>query len=401
MNAHTSVPDNAVKPDRLLLAVLIIITALGPASTQVFLPTLPAVQAAFGASPGIAQLGLSLPMMAMAFSDLGYGPWSDRVGRRPVLLAGLIAFIAGNLVCLFAPNIWILVAGRILQDCGGSVGIVLSRAIALDVYGKEKAGSVISMTLMAMAVGPMLGPLAGGLISDAFGWRAIFIFMGALGVVIVVFVLFRFTETHRPRSDQATTGSIWRPFLTLLRSPTFNAFAWHSAFVWGMFMAFIGAAPYVMQNVFGKAPTEFGLWLIPAAFGYIGGNGLSAAISAKLGPERMVWIGAMVVLASVMLLTALMMLGFWTPLALFIPASVAAFGAGIAIPNAQAEAVDAVEDASGSASGLIGFMLMIMGAAAAQLVGMLQGGTPYPMAWVMLGLAAMAMAALMIPRSKR
>ncbi|MBF0188104.1 MAG: multidrug effflux MFS transporter [Magnetococcales bacterium] len=390
MSSPSPLPVPKPGQDRLLLAVLLIITALGPASTQIFLPTLPSVQAAFGASPGIAQLGLSLPMMAMAFSDLGYGPWSDRSGRRPVLLAGLYAFLLGNIICFTSQNVWVLVAGRILQDCGGSVGIVLSRAIALDVYGRDKAGSVISMTMAAMAIGPMLGPLAGGLLTDSFGWRSIYIFLFAVGVLIVAFVHLRFSETHTSRTGPQPLSTIWHPFARLLKSNTFNVFAWHSAFVWGMFMAFMGAAPYVMQNIFKTQATEFGLWLIPAAFGYIGGNLISARYSERIGCRGLVTIGAVVVLASVSLIGGLMLVGIWEPWALFIPAAFSAVGAGLSIPNAQTEAVDAVPEDSGSASGLLGFMLMIVGAGAAQAVGMLQGDTPYPMVGVMMVLAVMA-----------
>ena len=387
--------------DRLLLLILLLITALGPASTQIFLPTLPAVQSAFGISPGVAQLGLSLPMLAMAFSDLGYGPWSDRVGRRPVLLFGIYTFIFGCIICFASQQITMLIIGRMMMDCGGSVGIVLSRAIALDLYGRERASGIISMTLAAMAVGPMLGPLAGGLITDSFGWRSVFIFMLLIGLAIVAFTHLRFTETHASDSEEGSSLAQTKEwFLALLKSRTFNAYAWHSAFVWGVFMAFIGSAPYVMVNLFDRPATEFGLWLIPAAVGYMGGNFLSARLSERLGVRRMVWFGALIALASVVLLTLLLIAGFWNPWAIFLPSCITAIGTGIAIPNAQAAAVDAVPEASGSASGMLGFMMMVVGAAATQLVGALQGETPFPMAGVMMALVIMATIALLLLREE-
>ena len=398
MNAKSADGMNGTgeDPGRLLLVILLLITALGPASTQVFLPTLPSVQTAFGISPGVAQLGLSLPMLAMAFSDLGYGPWSDRVGRRPVLLVGIYVFLLGNILCFTSQHIGLLIFGRILMDCGASVGIVLSRAIALDVYGRDKAGGVISMTLAAMALGPMLGPLAGGLLTDTFGWRSIFVFMSTIGVGILIFAQFSFEETHANRSAEESWAQIRRWFAALLRSPVFNAYAWHSSFIWGVFMAFIGSAPYVMVNILGRPPTEFGLWLIPAALGYIGGNLASARLSERMGLKRMVWVGAFIALFSVVILVVLLALGFWVPWAIFLPPCLTAFGAGIAIPNAQAAAVDAVPEASGSASGLIGFMMMVIGAVSTQSVAFLQGDTPYPMAVVMMFLMVLAVASLFI-----
>lgn len=394
MTNISPVQSSAPESERLLLLMLILITALGPASTQVFLPTLPAVQAEFGITPGIAQLGLSLPMLAMAFSDLGYGPWSDQAGRRPVLLAGLYLFLVGNLICFTASSFWVLVIGRILVDCGGAVGIVLSRAIALDIYGREKAASVISLTLAAMVIGPMLGPLAGGVLTDTLGWRTIFVFLFLIGISILLFAQMRFKESHTKRGTEQSLKEVRGWFLQLLRSRHFNAYAWHSAFIWGVFMAFIGAAPYVMVNLFGKSSMEFGLWLIPSALGYVGGNLLSMRFSTELGSERLVRMGSLVVLASVITLAGLMFSGFWLPWALFLPASITALGAGISIPNAQALAVDALPEASGSASGLIGFLMMVMGAVAVQSVGLLQGDTPYPMACIMAGMALMALLVL-------
>ncbi|OSM07315.1 putative MFS permease [Magnetofaba australis IT-1] len=376
--------------------MLLLITALGPASTQVFLPALPAIQADFGVTAGIAQLGLSLPMLGMAFSDLGYGPWSDKAGRRKVLLFGVFAFLLGNAICFTAQDIALLIAGRVLMDCGGSVGIVLSRAIALDVYGRDKAGGIISMTLAAMAVGPMLGPLAGGVLVDTLGWRAIFVFMASIGLGILLYVHLRFRETHSSRATDASLGDVVGWFKDLLRSRTFLGYALHSSLMWGVFMGFIGAAPYVMVNVFERPATEFGLWLIPAALGYIGGNMTSARLSESHGVARLVVLGAAMALAAVVLLGVLMGLGLWSPWALFLPATVMAFGAGVAIPNAQAAAVDAIPAASGSASGLIGFLMMVIGAGAAQLVAMLQSDTPYPMVGVMAALMLLAAAALLI-----
>lgn len=373
--------------EKQLLMLLLLITALGPASTQIFLPTLPLVQTAFNVSSGIAQLGLSLPMLAMAFSDLAYGPWSDRIGRKPVLIFGLVTFLCGCLICLFTQNIAVLIIGRILQDCGGAVGIVLSRAIALDIYGRKKAAGIIALTLMAMTVGPMFGPLIGGGLSDYFGWRSIFVFMLCIGIFILFLAKFKFHETHLEPTKDATLSDIKTWFKRLLQSPAFNAYAWHSAFVWGIFMAFIGATPYIMNQILQRPSIEFGLWLIPCAMGYIVGNLLSTRGNQSRTPDSMVNLGSFLTLVGVMVLATMMFLHYWVPAALFLPTIIIALGAGLTIPNAQAMAVDAIPELSGSASGVIGFLMMITGAFAIQSVGMLQNDTPYPMVLIMSILA--------------
>ncbi len=373
--------------EKQLLLLLLLITALGPASTQVFLPTLPLIQAEFNVSPGVSQLGLSLPMLAMAFSDLAYGPWSDRIGRRPVLIFGLVTFLCGCLLCLFTQNIVVLIIGRILQDCGGAVGIVLSRAIALDIYGHKKAAGIIALTLMAMTVGPMFGPLIGGSLSDYYGWRSIFLFMLCIGIFIIFLAIFKFHETHLKSTKDATLRDVKEWFKRLLLSPSFNAYAWHSAFVWGIFMAFIGATPYIMNQILQRPSIEFGLWLIPCAMGYVAGNLLSARWSQTKIPDSMVRLGSSLILVGIILLASMIFLHYWIPAAIFLPTTIIALGAGLTIPNAQAMAVDAIPELSGSASGVIGFLMMIIGAFAVQSVGMLQNDTPYPMISIMSILA--------------
>ena len=165
-----------------VLAVLVAISTLGATSTQMFLPALPAMQSTFGASSTTAQLTLSAAMFAMAFSQIIYGPWSDRVGRKPVLFFGLTLYVIGTVVCLSAGNVQIMIFGRILQACGGGVGAVLAGAIAVDKYGSANAAPVISLVAAVMAIGPMLAPSIGGILTDTIGWRSVFAVMLGLGV---------------------------------------------------------------------------------------------------------------------------------------------------------------------------------------------------------------------------
>ncbi len=122
-----------------LLAVLILATALGPFAMQVFLPALPEIQRGYGVSAATAQLAFSLSAFAIALATLVYGPLSDRVGRRPALIGGLLVYLAGSVLCALAPTIGWLVLGRIVQAAGGCAGIVLSRAIVRDLYGLEQS----------------------------------------------------------------------------------------------------------------------------------------------------------------------------------------------------------------------------------------------------------------------
>jgi DHA1 family bicyclomycin/chloramphenicol resistance-like MFS transporter len=375
---------------KLLIAILVAITALGPASTQIFLPALPVMQTDFAISAATAQLTLSLAFLAMAFTEIGYGPLSDRRGRRPILIFGLLVYLAGCAISVLAPNVWVLLAGRVLQASGGSVGIVLSRAIAVDVYGKEKSASIISLTTAVMALAPMLAPFIGGLLTDAFGWRSTFILMIVCALMILALVTTSLAESHEDRSADHTFGETLKWFGDLMRSPIFTTYAFNAGFTMGIFFSFIASAPYVVINVFKSPAAEFGLWFMLAAAGYIIGSLVSARISKQLGIDPMVVFGSLLSLLAVAAMGFLLWLGIWENWAVFGTGSVAAFAAGMTLPNAQAGAVQVRADIAGTASGLVGFILLIMGAGATQLVGVLQDDTPFPMA---IGMGLMALLA--------
>ncbi|HEX8376092.1 MAG TPA: MFS transporter, partial [Geminicoccaceae bacterium] len=149
-----------------LLAVLVVATALGPLAMQIFLPALPAIQDGFGVDAATAQLTLSLSALSIAVATLFYGPLSDRLGRRPALLGGLVIYLAGSLLCGVATSIGWLIFGRIVQAAGGCAGIVLTRAIVRDLYERDEAASMLAYVTMAMVTAPILAPALGGVLTD-------------------------------------------------------------------------------------------------------------------------------------------------------------------------------------------------------------------------------------------
>ena len=151
------------RADSLTVAVLLTaLVALGPISTDLYLPSLPAIGAAFGVDAGEVQLTLSVFLAGFACSQLVYGPLADRFGRRPVMLAGLALYSAATVICMVATSIDVLILARFLQAIGACVGPVLGRAVVRDVYGREGAAQVLSYMGMAMALAPAFGPIIGG-----------------------------------------------------------------------------------------------------------------------------------------------------------------------------------------------------------------------------------------------
>ena len=255
-----------------LIVVLAVITALGPMAMQIILPVLPVMQVAFDVPAATVQYALSLALFTIAFSTLIYGPASDRYGRRPVLVVGLVIFVMGSGIAAIAPSIEIVILGRIIQAVGGAAGMVLSRAIIRDLFDRDTAARLMAYMITALVVAPMISPLIGGLLNDAFEWRAIFVFAGVIGALVLLFALPKVPETLEKGTDIQTLRGMLGGFLILLRVPRFLGYAGQVGFGMGMFMAFLGAAPFVMVNVLGRPPTEFGLFFMMVSAGFMTGS---------------------------------------------------------------------------------------------------------------------------------
>lgn len=378
------------------LVVLVGATALGPLAIQIFLPSLPAIQADLQVSGSLAQLVFSLSAGAIAVSMLVYGPVSDRFGRRPTLVAGLILYLIGSLVSTFAPNIAVLIVGRMIQAVGGAAPLTLTRTIIRDLYGRERSASMIAYITMAMVIAPMLAPAIGGYLNDWIGWRANFAFCGLVGVLVTALVITGLPETHHQRVGIPGLAGMFATFGQLLRNPAFCGFALQSAFCLASFFSFAAAAPYVVIVVMERSASAYGLFFIVISLAFMLGNFVAGRISERVGVERMVVIGSsLAVLATLSCLLAITLFG-WVPWALFGPCILLAIGNGFSVPNAMAGAISVEPRAAGAASGLAGFLQMLTAAVFAQLSGMWQNGTPFPMVGFMIAASALALLSFLV-----
>lgn len=384
------------------IAILVAVTATGPLALNILMPSMPGLPAVFGTDYATVQLTLSLYLIGLAGAQLIYGPLSDRYGRRPVLLAGLGVFLLGTLTGALATSISLVIAGRVLQAVGSCAGMVLGRAIVRDLYERDRAASVIAYVTMAMVIAPMLAPFFGGFLDDWLGWRATFWFVGIYGLVVVFCCVLLLGETHRTRLPFPGPTGMLSSYVRLLRSPLFVGYTLGISFASASFFAFLGGAPYVMIELMGRTPSEYGLYFMMGGAGYMSGNFVSGQISTRVGVVRMFAIGSVITFygALSMLVTALA--GILTPLTLFGPMMIAAFGNGLSLPSGFAGAVSVDPRITGAASGLAGFIQMGLGASASLLVGFVVTDSNVPLAVVMTLSSAMAVvAAVLIHRANR
>jgi len=366
-------------PGPLFALALASIALIGPLAVHLFLPVIPAVKAALGLSDALAQLTFSAALFGMAFATLFYGSLSDRYGRRPVLLAGLALFLLGSAVSALAGSIGTLVLGRLVQAVGAACGLTLSRAIAQDVYGRERLVKALAYLTMFFTIGPMISPIVGGVLIDAFGWRSVFGFALLLGGLIALIAYVAVFETRPPSPEHRPGGNVLRNYYELFRHPRFTAFVLQSGFMTSTFLVAATAASSLLKDLLQRPSTEFGFYFLLFPFGFLSGNFITSRIGNRAANETMVLAGSLTSLAAVTVQSSLLLGGHVTPLTLFAPGFFITMGQGISLSYAQAGAMAINHKLAGTAAGIGVFVQNFCGAVFAQLYGLLADGTAVPL----------------------
>lgn len=366
------------------------IGSLGTFAMHLILPALPDIRDHFASSLSTTQFLVSLAMLAIAAGNIMVAPLSDRYGRRPIIVFGLVLFLLGSVLGALAPGIGWLVAARIVQAFGSGAAMAVARATLMDFFGPERAATGIAYTATAILVVPMLAPTLGGLAVEWQGWRAVFVLCAVLGIAVLAFTLLRIQETHARAEDVRTRPDSLASYRLLLGAAEFRAYAFFGATMFAAVSAFIAGAPHVVIDVMGLSPSSYGLYFILTAAGSFSGFFTAARISRRVGAYRMMRYGLFASLAGGALMVALAIAGVWVPLALFLPAALVGFANAIAAPNSTSSAIAVHPHIAGAASGLVGFLQLVVTALVVQAVALFANRTPYPLVGAILALNLLA-----------
>jgi MFS transporter, DHA1 family, multidrug resistance protein len=372
------------------------LTALGPLSIDMYLPSFQAIARDLAASPAQVQLTLAVFFVALGIGQAFYGPISDRFGRRRPLCFGLGLYVLASAGCASARSIEALVAWRFAQALGGCAGMVIARAVVRDRFDEREAARFFSLLILVTGLAPILAPSIGGQILVFFSWRAIFWALAGFALVGFITATFLLPESLPPeRRTEGGMGTALYVYARLLRDRAFMRYALSGALVISGMFAYIFGSPFVFMQIYGVRPERFG-WIFGfIAFGLISASQLNRVVLARVAGARILSHALMVTATAGVLLVTMAWTGAGGLAGLLGPLFVYIASLGFVLPNVMATALGPQGRNAGTASALLGTLQFGAGATVGMLLGALGDGTAVPMAGL---IAACGLSALLVHR---
>lgn len=360
--------------------VLSMLLGIQPITTDLYLPALPTITSVLGAPLSQAQLTLSGLLLAFGCSQMVWGPLSDRVGRRPVLLTGLTLYALAAAGAAMATTMGWLVVWRVLQGAAMGAAVMAGRAIVRDLYEPTEGARVLSKALSGLGViAALTGPL-GGLVASQWGWRAALAMVAVFGALTLAVVVWRFKETlASPNLHALRPAVMLRNWRLILSHPTFWAYGLLATVSYAGLFTFLGASSFVFIDVLHVSRVEYGWFMFSMATSYLTGTVVCRRLLVRLGVRRTVALGGGVTLLSGTVLGVLPWLGVVHPMAVLLPFCVFMVGHGVHQPCGQSGSVGPFPQAAGTASALSGLMMMLAAFGMGLWLGHRLDGTVFPL----------------------
>ena len=374
-------------PHGLLIANLLAQLAFGLLAMTICLPSMQEWGAIFDSSQAAVQLTFSGYVVTYGSLQLVYGPLSDRLGRKRILMTGLAIAFAGSVLAALAPDLPTLVLARVLQGAGSAASMVIGRALVQDLFAGPERTRVMAYVGMAMGLCPPLATIIGGQLHVRLGWQSSFVVMAVLAVLLFV-AAWRGLPEHRPTTEvqphwlTAMLGSYAR----LAREPSFLLYVMLLAMTTATFYAFLGGAPIVLGS-YGVKPDGIGYYIMCVPGAYIVGNFLASRLAMDTGTGRMMRWGQALTLGGIALMLLLAFAGWRSPLAFALPLTLLGVGHGLLVPPALAGTVGLLPALAGSAAAVAGLAQQLTGAVGGFAVGLFPHDGAGNLGLLMMGFA--------------
>ncbi len=367
-----------------VVLVLSLLLGLQPITTDLYLPALPGLTQDLGASMAQAQLTLTALLLAFGASQLVWGPISDRFGRRPVLLVGMVAYLLASVASALSESMHTLIIWRALQGVAMGAGVMCARAIVRDLYEPSQGATVMSKGLSGLGVIACLSAPVGGALTSLWGWHAALMTLAVFSAFTLALIALRFEETLVQKNPQALQ---WKRMLQtwwlILRTPQFVAFSALSMASYGGLFTFLAASSFVYIRVLGFSATQYGLTMFLNSFIYLLGTFACRRMVARYGVRRSVAIAGIFSLVGGGSMALLAQAGVVAGWAIMLPMCCFIFAHGIHQPCGQSGAVAPFPQAAGAASAMNGFLMMVAAFFTGQWLGAHMNGTVFPLAYGM------------------
>lgn len=379
----------------ILLIIIITVATLAYIISDMYTPSLPAITKELGVSSAKIQLTLAFFMFGFSISQLFYGPLSDRIGRRNPILIGVGLSVIGSLVCYFSPNAEILILGRLIQGLGVGACNSVGRTIARDLMSGRYLARFGSQLGMVTAFVTASAPTLGGYIQHYLNWRANFLILFIYTLLIWLLVWKKLPETNRYLNPEATKAkTMIKNYFTLFTHPTFIGFSLCSGIAFAGIIAFVTLAPFLLQNVVGLSPVQFGWLSFLIAASIVLSAFINAILIIKVGIPKMMLFGI-----SIMFIAGIFMLGFaWfgylNTFVILFPTCLFSLGIGFTFANAYAGALHPFPRMAGASAALFGCLQILGGALSSALMAKLGTDNQIPLGFVFIGLSVLSFLSL-------
>jgi MFS transporter, DHA1 family, multidrug resistance protein len=377
--------------------LIVLIVGLPQLSETVYTPSLPNIAHALSTSEAMVEYTLTIYLFGFALGTLFWGKVSDKLGRKPCIIAGLLVFIIGCISCYFSNSIEMLMISRLGQAFGGSIGSVLGQAICRDAFHGPALGRVYSATGSALALFPALGPLFGGFIAEIFGWRNIFIFLTIFALIVTILVSVRLPETHPHASRKHV--SIWNIAMQLMLDKKVVGFGLIVAGCNGILFSYFAEGAFYLINGLGLSPSHYGLNFTFIAIATMLGGIVSKRLQNKHSSKEIMSYGLFIIAFATTIFSCVALINHNLsdlPSHIMIATTILSqmgctFGICMATSNALALALVNYKHAIGTASSLFGFFYYCLISLFTFFMGFLHDGTLLPMPLYFLSLSCFMM----------
>lgn len=384
-----------------LIANLLAQIAFGLLAMTLCLPSMQEWGAIFNTRQADVQLTFSGYVVAYGALQLVYGPLSDRHGRKPILMLGLLVAGLASVMAALATNIATLTAARVLQGAGSAASMVVSRSMVQDLFTGPQRTRVMAYIGMALGMCPPLATLIGGQIHVRYGWQTNFVLLAVLAAVLLLAAGWGLPRVAKP---SPAPGHWLRAMLSayarLLREPRFLLYVAILAATTATFYAFLAGAPIVLKG-YGIGPDGIGWFIMAVPVSYIVGNFMTSRLIAQAGESRVMAWGQSLTMGGLVVMLALGLGGVQTAMAVALPLLLLGLGHGLLNPPALAGTVGVVPALAGSAAAVAGLMQQLTGATGGYLVGLVPHEGAVNLGWMMLGFALFGLIAQLGLHRKR